>query len=215
MSFIQIEFAYFLPIVFGVWLFVRGRHAFALAWLLPASLFFYGFRQWWVLSIILSYCLVDWLTGLWLQTTNRRQFALTLGVGFNLAVLCFWKYTPLMVATTTALLGWQVYPLDEIAAANWVVPMGVSFYAFTGIAYMVDIDRGDAIPEPSFWRYALFTSFFPHLVAGPILRSSEFLTHLQPGLMPTRPAWHGGGDIPDRARILQETRPCRQHCDRD
>src|SRR5688572_27550999 len=168
MSFIQLAFAAFLPVVFGVWLLVRSRYAFAVGWLLAASLFFYGYKQWWVLPIILGYCLVDWLTGLWLQNTARRRLVLALGVGFNLLILCFWKYTPLIVETVAGPFGWSIR-LNEIASGHWVVPMGISFYAFTGIAYMVDVYRGAVAAETSLWRYALFTSFFPHLVAGPIL----------------------------------------------
>src|SRR5262245_39688824 len=134
MSFVQLEFAYFLPVVFGVWLLVRTRYAFAVGWLLAASLFFYGYRQWWVLPIILGYCLVDWLTGLWLERSERPRLALAVGVGFNVLVLCFWKYTPLLVETAAALFGWSIR-FTEIASGNWIVPMGISFYAFTGIAY--------------------------------------------------------------------------------
>ena len=187
MSFVQIEFAPFLLIVFGLWLLLRSRRAFALGWLLAASLVFYGFKQWWVLPIIIGYCLVDWLTGLWLQRTQRPRLALALGVGFNLLLLCFWKYTPLLVETAAAQLGWESIHLQQVASDHWVVPMGISFYAFTGIAYMTDIYRGVVAAEKSLWCYALFTSFFPHLVAGPILRPSEFLAHLRPGRMPTRP----------------------------
>ena len=187
MSFIQIEFVYFLPVVFGIWLLVRGNYPMALAWLLAASLFFYGFKQWWILPIILACCLIDWLTGLWMQKTRRRRLALTLGVGFNLLVLSFWKYTPLVIETSAALVGWNALPFNEVPSGNWIVPTGISFYAFTGIAYLVDVYRGAIAVEKSLWRYALYTSFFPHLVAGPILRPSEFLAHLRPGLMPTRP----------------------------
>jgi len=187
MSFVQVEFALFLPIVFGVWWLFRTRYAFVLGWLLFASLYFYSFKQLWVLPIILGYCLVDWLTGLWLERTQRRRLVLTLGVGFNVLVLCFWKYTPLFAQTVAGLLGWKSPQLQEIASGNWIVPMGISFYAFTGIAYMVDVYRGMIAAETSLWRYALFTSFFPHLVAGPILRPREFLTDLRPGLMPTQP----------------------------
>ena len=118
MSFAQGEFALFLPVAFGVWLLIRTRYAFALGWLLAASLYFYSFKQLWVLPIILGYCLVDWLTGLWLEKTQRRRLVLTLGVGFNLLILCFWKYTPLLVHTLTGLLGWKSPQLQDIASGH-------------------------------------------------------------------------------------------------
>ena len=70
--------------------------------------------------------------------------------------------------------------------ADWKIPFGISFYAFTGIAYMVDVYRQVVPAERNFLRYALSAMFFPHLVAGPILRPDEFLTKLKPGVMPTR-----------------------------
>jgi alginate O-acetyltransferase complex protein AlgI len=187
MSFIQIAFGYFLPIVYGLWMLVRDRYLLAVPLLLTASLLFYGYNQWWVLPIILSYCFVDWLTGVWLERTNHRRLVLAAGVTFNLAVLCFWKYTPLLVETAAALAGWGRVGVESVASGTWVVPMGISFYAFTGIAYMVDVYRRELAAETNFWRYSLFTSFFPHLVAGPILRPREFLVHLRPEAMPKRP----------------------------
>jgi alginate O-acetyltransferase complex protein AlgI len=187
MSFAQIEFAYFIPIVFCVWLVVRRNYVASLTWLLIASLLFYSLNHWWVLPILLAYCLVDWLTGLWLKHTLRPRLALAVGIGFNLLVLCFWKYTPLLIETAAELTGCCAVSVSALTAGQWLVPMGISFYAFTGIAYMVDVYRKVVPAETSLWRYALFASFFPHLVAGPILRASEFLTHLRPEEMPTRP----------------------------
>src|SRR5262249_47789030 len=96
-------------------------------------------------------------------------------------------YTPLLLDTATALLGWQSLRIETVVSGSWLIPMGISFYALTGIAYMVDVYRGVVAAETSLWRYALFTSFFPHLAAGPILRPSEFLAHLGPQRMPDRP----------------------------
>jgi alginate O-acetyltransferase complex protein AlgI len=81
-------------------------------------------------------------------------------------------------------LHWQP---PALAAANWVTPFGISFYAFTGIAYMVDVARGVTAAERSLPRYMLSAIFFPHLVAGPILRPSEFLEKLRPSCMPDQP----------------------------
>jgi D-alanyl-lipoteichoic acid acyltransferase DltB (MBOAT superfamily) len=186
MSFVQTAFAFFLPVVFGVWLLVRRHYTVAAVWLLVASLVFYGFGQWWALWIILLYCLVDWLAGLAIARTEYRRLSLALGVGFNLFVLCFWKYTPLLLQTGASLFGWQSFRIEQIASGNWIVPMGISFYAFIGIAYMVDVYRRVVEPETNPLRYALFASFFPHLVAGPILRAREFLVDLRPETMPKR-----------------------------
>ncbi len=182
MSFIQKDFAWFLLIVFGLWWLARGKYVLRMAVLLAASLFFYARGHWWFLIIILAYSAADWGTALWLERTQRRRLALATGVGFNLAILCFWKYTPLLVRT----FGGDV-SLSVFAAEHWIVPMGISFYAFSGIAYMTDVYRGIIPAERSFCSYTLFTTFFPHLVAGPILRAKEFLSHLGPRELPERP----------------------------
>jgi D-alanyl-lipoteichoic acid acyltransferase DltB (MBOAT superfamily) len=184
-SFVDKDFALFLPIVLALWLLVRRRYDLTVTYLVVASLVFYGFKHWWVLPIIGSYCLVDWFAGIRLQQSRRPRLVLAAAITFNLAVLSFWKYTPLLVTTFAEALGRSV-PFDA-QLAGWVVPMGISFYAFTGIAYTVDVYRGVVPAEPNLLRYTLFAAFFPHLVAGPILRPGEFLTHLRPGALPDRP----------------------------
>jgi alginate O-acetyltransferase complex protein AlgI len=186
-SFVDRQFAIFLAIVFVLWLLTKGRYNLRLAMLLGASLVFYGYGRWWLLLVILGYCVVDWGTGQWLTRTRYKGPVLALGVGFNVAVLSFWKYTPLLLATLTEAFAWPSQQLTAGLAERWIIPMGISFYAFTGISYMVDVYRGTIPAEKSFWRYALFTTFFPHLVAGPILRAKEFLWHLQPGALPEKP----------------------------
>jgi D-alanyl-lipoteichoic acid acyltransferase DltB (MBOAT superfamily) len=152
--------------------------------MLTASLLFYSYNRWWTLGVIAGYCLVDWGTGLMLGW-ERRRLVLLAGVAFNIGVLAFWKYTPLLVSTMAAVTGTPISP--AWLAGDWTVPLGISFFALSGIAYMVDVYAGAAKPEPSLWRYSLFIAFFPHLVAGPILRAREFLVDLRPGELPMRP----------------------------
>ena len=187
MSFIDRDFLWFLPLVWSAWLLLRGRYTAQIVLLLGASLLFYGWRHPAVIGVIIAYSVVDWTVGVWLGRTRWRRAILILGLTFNIALLCFWKYTPLILTT---LASWFHRP--ELAAnvttpGSWIVPMGVSFYSFTGIAYMVDVYRRVAASEPSVLRFSLFTSFFPHLVAGPILRAREFLTHLSPAELPQKP----------------------------
>src|SRR5206468_20119 len=103
----------------------------------------------------------------------------------------YYKYTPLFLKTLGQ-LGLTVPAMPE----DWKIPFGISFYAFTGIAYMVDVYRKVVPAERNFLRYALSAMFFPHLVAGPILRPDEFLTKLKPDRMPT------GCDVPLEALFL-------------
>jgi alginate O-acetyltransferase complex protein AlgI len=120
------------------------------------------------------------------------------------AGLGYYKYTPLLVQTAADLLPGVVPPLSPGAFEKWSIPYGISFYAFTGIAYMVDVYRRTTPAEASVWRYALSACFFPHLVAGPILRPHEFLDRVRPGQLPTEPDCSRRGGGADRPRVLQE-----------
>ena len=158
--------------------------------MLVASFVFYCWQDRWLTVLLyfllmFSYCLVDWLVGLSLKRRPRRG-VLALGIIFNLGVLCFFKYTVMLLNTFLGLhrlTGGQA----DWTVPDIILPIGISFYAFTGIAYMVDAYRGHARAETSFLRFALFISFYPQLVAGPILRAEDFLTSLRPGTMPYRP----------------------------
>ena len=185
MSFVDIHFVYFLAAVLLLWFITRGRYALRLAVLLVASLFFYGYGRWWWLAIILAYCVADWGTGRWLGRTRHRQAVLALGVGFNVGVLCFWKYTPLVLSTLADTVGWPATSFTLSLGERWVIPMGISFYAFTGIAYMVDVYRGSVPAEKSFWRYSLFTTFFPISSPGRFSAPRNFCGTCSRPLSPT------------------------------
>jgi len=187
MNFIHRDFIWFLPLVWTSWWLLRGKYSAQIALLLGASLVFYGWKRPSVVGLIAMYALVDWSIGVWLGRTRRRRTVLVLGLIFNLGVLCFFKYTPLFLTTLAALVHRPELAAYVTQPGKWVVPMGLSFYSFTGIAYMVDVYRRISAAEPNLARFGLFTSFFPQLVAGPILRPREFLTHLSPAEFPQRP----------------------------
>src|SRR5262249_32671546 len=140
------------------------------ALLLSASLLFYAYNHWLLLPILLAYCVVNWQAALRTQRSARPRPGILCGVGFNLLVLGYYKYTPLLVQTLAEALPGIVPSVSPDAFEKWSIPYGISFYAFTGIAYMVDVYRKTTPAEASFWRYTLSACFFPHLVAGPILR---------------------------------------------
>jgi D-alanyl-lipoteichoic acid acyltransferase DltB (MBOAT superfamily) len=186
MTFTELPFVYFFVAAYGLWLLCRRSYQARLLVLLAASIVFYGYHHWWLLGLLLAYCLVNWAVGCWIERGRRPKLALTLGVGFNLTVLAYWKYTPLLLRSVAALALALDLPVSPPAPDNWAIPFGISFYTFTGIAYMVDVYRRTIPAEPNLLRFALFKTFFPQLVAGPILRAQEFLAHLQPEQMPDR-----------------------------
>jgi alginate O-acetyltransferase complex protein AlgI len=187
MSFEDRPFLILFAVTYVLWWFCRHRERMAVALLLSASLIFYGHKHWELLPILLAYCVVDWATALLIARGRRPRLWMTLGVTFNLAVLAFYKYTPLVVGTV-----WPYLPAELRASpppdyTGWAIPFGISFYAFTGVAYIVDVYRKTTVAEPNLARYSLAAAFFPHLVAGPILRPHEFLDYVRPGRLATEP----------------------------
>src|SRR5262249_49738661 len=130
MSFVHPDFIWFFPLVWCGWRFLRGHYTMRVMLLLVASLVFYGWNRPAVIPIIVAYALVDWAVGVCLQNTSRRRLVLTLGLTFNLGVLCFWKYTPLVVKTLGYWLGRSDWTANFTDPAHWIIPMGVSFYSF-------------------------------------------------------------------------------------
>jgi alginate O-acetyltransferase complex protein AlgI len=182
MTFTEPAFVVFLPLVYALWLLTRRHYHAQLLVLLAASLFFYAYHAWPLVFLVLAYCVVDWLAGLWIARSRRPGVPLALGVAFNLAGLAYWKYTPLVLRTLAGASGWH-FDLPD----HWSIPLGISFYTFTGIAYMVDVYRRSTPVETNLVRFTLYKTFFPQLVAGPILRPRDFLVWLQPDTTPDRP----------------------------
>ncbi|BBD07550.1 membrane bound O-acyl transferase, MBOAT family protein [Desulfovibrio ferrophilus] len=165
----------FLPITFAVYFLLGGnRHAqTAKAWLVVASLFFYG---WWnpsYLGLILGSLLFNFTAGS-ILTRGRGVAGLSckafmlVAVAANIALLGYFKYTDFLIANSNQLLGTSI-PLQNI-----VLPLALSFFTFQQIAYIVDSHRG-LTREYDFLNYALFVTFFPQLIAGPIVHHSEMM----------------------------------------
>ncbi len=170
------EFIYlYLPIVLaGFFLLARRSHRIAATWLTAASLFFYG---WWnpaYVGLLMGSIFFNYSMGILLAReatrpeTQRRAYLLAFGVGANLALLGYYKYANFFLGTTDALLGTS-WKLDEI-----ILPLGISFFTFTQIAFLVDAWRGIA-REFNFIHYGLFVTYFPHLIAGPVLHHKEMM----------------------------------------
>jgi D-alanyl-lipoteichoic acid acyltransferase DltB (MBOAT superfamily) len=160
---------YFLPLALAAYFLLGRRATWAVGWLVAASLFFYS---WWSpkhLPLILVSIGFNFAIGRALHRGPRRAEALlACGIGANLLLLGVFKYADFAVRNAADLTG---LPL---ALPHIVLPLGISFFTFTQIAYLVDVHRGKA-KEPSLLNYALFVSFFPHLLAGPILHHSEMM----------------------------------------
>jgi alginate O-acetyltransferase complex protein AlgI len=145
-----------------------GRYRVGAAWLAILSLAFYGWTDPWHLTpLILTSISFNFIAGSALSKTRNRNI-LALAVFINLVALAYFKYTAFLISTSNYLTGWTL-EIPEIA-----LPIGISFYTFTQIAYLVDSYRGEA-REYNPIHYLLFVTFFPHLIAGPILHHKEMM----------------------------------------
>ena len=178
---------FFLPVTLAGW-FACGRWAglrAAQMWLVAASLFYYGWWNPWYLILIISLTLVNygWGRGLArLAAAGRpRGLALGAGVAANLCILGYFKYANFLLDN-----------LNTLTGSNWVIghiilPLGISFFTFQKIGYLVDCARG-LVPQGDFPSFALFVVFFPQLIAGPITHHGEVIPQFsRPGV--TRPNW--------------------------
>jgi len=139
----------------------------AIAWLVVASLFFYGFWNQAYLLLILTSIGVNFMVGMSLGKRKNRSL-LVFGIAFNLALLGYYKYANFFVNTLNALT-----PL-EVSFGTIVLPLAISFFTFQQIAYLVDAWRGE-VREYKFLHYSLFVTFFPQLIAGPIVHHKEII----------------------------------------
>src|SRR4051812_37260040 len=160
----------FLPIVLiGFFLFGwLGLRQAAIGWAFLASLVFYGWENpWRLLPLILASATFNFFVGRGLARFNSKRL-LIVGVTGNLLLLGFFKYTGFLLGT----FGWLTgLPVPQL---NIPLPIGISFYTFTQIAFLVDAYRKDAREyEPL--KYGLFVTYFPHLIAGPILHHREMM----------------------------------------
>lgn len=172
-------FALFFLIFFvGFWSIPWHRPR--MLWLLVGSIVFYMHTVPWHILLILGSASVDYFVGLRLEAESRpgvRRGLLLLSVLVNLGLLCFFKYTNFLLDQVDAVLAaWGT------SAAAWrldlVLPLGISFYTFETISYIVDVYQRKFQPVRSLLDYALYILFFPHLLAGPIVRGRDFLPQL-------------------------------------
>jgi len=174
MLFNSYEFIFlFLPISIIIFFLLggRGHHKIAMSWLVAASLFFYG---WWnpaylgliILSLLFNYAMGVALSGK--VNFHSNKLVLFLGIFVNLALIAYFKYANFFIDNVNSLSG-SSFHLEVI-----ILPLAISFFTFQQIAYLVDAYRGEA-KEYDFLQYCLFVTFFPQLIAGPIVHHKEMM----------------------------------------
>lgn len=166
---------FFVPIVLlGFFWIARLGHRLAAAWLMASSLFFYG---WWnpaYVGFLLGSIFFNYGAGVVLareankSLQTRRRWPLIIAVAANLFLLGYFKYANFFLGSANAIL------TTNWSAGEIILPLGISFFTFTQIAFLVDAWRGIA-REFNFIHYGLFVTYFPHLIAGPVLHHKEMM----------------------------------------
>lgn len=182
MLFNSIGFFIFLPIVFVLYWFVVNRN---LRWqnvlLLAASYFFYACWDYRFLFLLMFSTFLDYYTGLRIGAAKKpatRKFWFWLSIIVNLGFLGVFKYYNFFAESMADMLS-----LFGVKADFWtlsvILPVGISFYTFHGLSYVIDVYKERIKPVSDFTDYAVFVSFFPLLVAGPIERATHLLPQIQ------------------------------------
>ncbi|PWA04845.1 MBOAT family O-acyltransferase [Flavobacterium psychrotolerans] len=182
MFFNSLNFAIFLPIVFILYWFVMNRnYKFQNLLLLVSSYFFYACWDWRFLFLLIFSTVLDYYTGLKMsdaKNQNGKKFWFWLSISVNLGFLGVFKYYNFFAtsfADAFSHFGWQVNPWT----LKVILPVGISFYTFHGLSYVIDIYKDRIKAERNFIDYSVFVSFFPLLVAGPIERATHLLPQIQ------------------------------------
>lgn len=181
MLFNSFDFIFFFPIVAILYYLIA--HKYRVYLLLVASYFFYFYWEPTLVLLLFASTLVDYYCGIQIHksVSSARKKYLYLSIFVNLGLLFFFKYLGFFTETTTAVLEFfgiespakmtsQSYSIEKI-----LLPVGISFYTFQTMSYSIDVYRKKISPEKDFAKYALYVSFFPQLVAGPIERADRLL----------------------------------------
>ena len=156
--------------------FRRFQHLF----LVGSSYLFFYFSNNFLITLLIYSTLLDFYLGKAIFNSKNKQtkkLLLITSLAGNLGLLGFFKYANFMIDEVNGIV--EYLGMSQIDSLEIILPIGISFYTFQTISYTVDIYRGKLTPSKSFWEFALFVSFFPQLVAGPILRASHFLPQLR------------------------------------
>ena len=170
---------YFLPIVLAIY-FASVRFAHLRNWiLLAASLFFYTWGEGEYVVVMLLSIIANYFFGIWVYKSHERNNAkpqMAVAIAFNLLLLVIFKYTNFIVANANLLL--QAGGLPTMTVGQVHLPIGISFFTFHCISYLMDIYRRQTPPQMSLPNTALYISLFPQLVAGPIIRYKDIASQI-------------------------------------
>ena len=182
MLFNSFEFLIFLSTVFILYWFVFNKNLRVQNSLIVISSYvFYSFWDYRFLSLIILSTIIDFSIGLNIpkyKSNKVRKLLLWSSVIFNVSVLGFFKYYNFFIDSWIDLFSLVGYEIKSVWTLNIILPVGISFYTFQTISYIIDIYKGKIKPTEDFISFAFFVSYFPQLVAGPIERATNLLPQI-------------------------------------
>jgi len=165
MLFSSISFIYyFLPLVLIIYFLVPNR--FKNIVLLLFSLFFYYYGEGWYIIFLILSCFINYLVGILIDKNDgfKRKLFLIIGLVFDIGLLIYFKYTNFFIDNINNLLG------TDLVFKKVIMPLGISFFTFQTISYIIDVYKKDVVADKSFVDLSCYVTLFPQLVAGPIVR---------------------------------------------
>ena len=193
MIFTTSDFWLFFGFVLLVYQFIYQRNRARNLFLLVCSIFFYYKSGGFFVLLLLFTTVADYNLG-WLvhraRTKGQKQALIVLSLVINLGMLSYFKYSYFFADLLQAVAGIHIQPINYLALwqnaftggsadiSQIILPVGISFYTFQSISYVIDIYRGEIKPVDNVWDFAFFVSFFPQLVAGPIVRATDFVPQI-------------------------------------
>ncbi|MBA5640037.1 MBOAT family protein [Duganella sp. LX20W] len=173
---------YFLPAFLCLYYLLPWKNGVLLA----ASLLFYAWGEPRFVPLLMASALLNYVFGLAIARAGKRAMAvLTVGVGLNLAVLAYCKYANFLTEILNLVL---THPL---ALPGIALPLGISFFVFQGVSYLVDVYRGQVDAQKSFWNFAMYKAMFPQLIAGPIVRYQQIAGEVEHREVDAARIWRG------------------------
>ena len=160
---------YFLPVFIAVYLLLSPLRA---AVIVLGSLVFYGWGDPASILLLVAFTLANWLLGIAIARRGALRVAwLAVGCTLNLGVLFFYKYKSFLLDQVNYSLA--VLGMLPLVVPRTALPLGVSFFTFQGLSYLIDVSRGTVRAQPSLLKFAMYKTMFPQLIAGPIVRYSQ------------------------------------------
>ncbi len=194
LTFIDLFFWLFFAVVLAIYGFIYKKQALRNLYLFIVSLFFY-YKTGGVFIVLLLFTISsDYTWARLMQSSNsetRRKFYLTCSIILNLFLLSYFKYAQFITTSINDLLGTSFQYINHFSifsnavfgshfkVENLILPIGISFFTFQSLSYTIDVYRKKVEPEKNILNYGFFVCFFPHLVAGPIVKAHEFLYQLR------------------------------------